>query len=75
MLTWPLRRQASTWEGIRACEELERQGIRCNLTLLFSFAQVGPLLTQTLLFLAWTMRMQAAALWTARLDPYPCTRP
>ena len=31
---------ASTWEGIRACETLEKQGIQCNLTLLFSFAQV-----------------------------------
>ena len=31
---------ASTWEGIRACETLEKQGINCNLTLLFSFAQV-----------------------------------
>lgn len=30
---------ASTWEGIKAAEELERQGIACNLTLLFSFAQ------------------------------------
>jgi len=30
---------ASTWEGIRAAEELEREGIRCNLTLLFAFAQ------------------------------------
>ena len=30
---------ASTWEGIRACEALEKQGIQCNLTLLFSFAQ------------------------------------
>jgi transaldolase len=30
---------ASTWEGIRAAEKLEREGIRCNLTLLFSFAQ------------------------------------
>ena len=30
---------ASTWEGIRAAEELEKQGIKCNLTLLFSFAQ------------------------------------
>jgi len=30
---------ASTWEGIRAAEILEKQGIRCNLTLLFSFAQ------------------------------------
>jgi transaldolase len=30
---------ASTWEGIRAAEILEKQGIRCNLTLLFSFTQ------------------------------------
>ena len=29
----------STWEGIRAAEALEREGIHCNLTLLFSFAQ------------------------------------
>lgn len=30
---------ASTWEGIRAAERLEREGIHCNLTLVFSFAQ------------------------------------
>lgn len=30
---------ASTWEGIQAARELEREGIRCNLTLLFSFCQ------------------------------------
>jgi len=30
---------ASTWEGIRAAELLENEGIHCNLTLLFSFAQ------------------------------------
>jgi transaldolase len=30
---------ASTWEGIRAAEALEKEGIHCNLTLLFSFAQ------------------------------------
>ena len=30
---------ASTWEGIRAAERLERRGIHCNLTLLFSFCQ------------------------------------
>jgi transaldolase len=30
---------ASTWEGIRAAEQLEKEGINCNLTLLFSFAQ------------------------------------
>ena len=30
---------ASTWEGIRAAEILEREGINCNLTLMFGFAQ------------------------------------
>ena len=30
---------AGTWEGIRAAERLELEGIHCNLTLLFSFAQ------------------------------------
>lgn len=30
---------ASTWEGIRAAEILSKEGIHCNLTLLFSFAQ------------------------------------
>src|SRR2546421_358514 len=30
---------ASTWEGIRAAERLEREHIHCNMTLLFSFAQ------------------------------------
>ena len=30
---------ASTWEGIRAARTLEREGIHCNMTLLFSFAQ------------------------------------
>ncbi|CAM8661086.1 MipB Transaldolase [Comamonadaceae bacterium] len=30
---------ASTWEGIKAAEQLERKGIRTNLTLLFAFCQ------------------------------------
>ena len=30
---------ASTWEGIRACEILQKEGIDCNLTLLFSKCQ------------------------------------
>lgn len=30
---------ASTWEGIKAAEILQKEGIRCNLTLLFSLAQ------------------------------------
>lgn len=32
---------ASTWEGIRAAERLEREGIHCNLTLLFGFHQAA----------------------------------
>lgn len=36
----PLTQIASTWEGIRACEMLQDEGIDCNMTLLFSFAQV-----------------------------------
>src|SRR6266446_2454461 len=30
---------ASTWEGIRAAESLQKEGINCNMTLLFSLAQ------------------------------------
>ena len=30
---------STTWEGIRAAAELEKEGIHCNMTLLFSFAQ------------------------------------
>jgi len=30
---------ASTWEGINAAEQLQKEGIRCNLTLLFSLPQ------------------------------------
>lgn len=32
---------ASTWEGIRAAEILEKEGIRCNMTLLFSLSQAA----------------------------------
>src|SRR5258708_33050095 len=32
---------ASTWEGIQAAAKLEREGIHCNMTLLFSFAQAA----------------------------------
>ena len=32
---------ASTWECIRAAEQLEKEGIRCNLTLLFNFEQAA----------------------------------
>lgn len=32
---------ASTWEGVEACRRLQQQGVDCNMTLLFSFGQVG----------------------------------
>ena len=32
---------AATWEGIRAAQQLEKEGIHCNMTLLFSFAQAA----------------------------------
>jgi len=32
---------ASTWEGIKAAESLQKDGINCNLTLLFSFSQAS----------------------------------
>lgn len=36
-----LIKTASTWEGIRAAEQLEKEGINCNLTLLFGFCQAA----------------------------------
>jgi len=36
-----LIKTASTWEGIRAAEQLEQQNINCNLTLLFGFSQAA----------------------------------
>jgi transaldolase len=36
-----LIKTASTWEGIRAAEELEKEDINCNLTLLFGFSQAA----------------------------------
>ena len=30
---------AATWEGVQACQQLQAQGINCNLTLMFHFAQ------------------------------------
>ena len=36
-----LIKMASTWEGIRAAEQLQKQHINCNLTLLFNFSQAA----------------------------------
>ncbi|EPJ44728.1 MAG: transaldolase [Osedax symbiont Rs1] len=36
-----LIKAASTWEGIQAAKQLEKEGINCNLTLLFGFGQAA----------------------------------
>jgi transaldolase len=33
---------ASTWEGIKSAEQLRKESINCNLTLLFSFLRQSP---------------------------------
>lgn len=67
---------ASTWEGIRAAETLEREGINCNLTLLFGFAQavacadVGVYLISPFVgrILDWYKQATGEA-YTAQTDP------
>ncbi len=68
---------ASTWEGIRAAEILEREGINCNLTLLFGFAQAqacadaGAYLISPFVgrILDWHRTQQPATDFTGDLDP------
>ena len=68
---------ASTWEGIRAAEALERDSIQCNLTLLFSFAQAvacaeaGVFLISPFVgrILDWHLAHGMAAPATAQDDP------
>lgn len=68
---------AATWEGIRAAEALEREGIHCNLTLLFSFAQAvacaeaGVFLISPFVgrILDWHLANGAARPATPRDDP------
>lgn len=68
---------ASTWEGIRAAEVLEKEGINCNLTLLFSFAQAracaeaGAYLISPFVgrILDWYKQNTAQKEYTAEQDP------
>lgn len=68
---------ASTWEGIRAAEVLEKEGIQCNLTLLFSFAQAvaaaeaGAFLISPFVgrILDWYKAHTGKAAYTAEEDP------
>jgi len=68
---------AATWEGIRAAEQLEKEGIRCNLTLLFSFvqavasAQVGAHLVSPFVgrILDWHLASSGRDSFPAEQDP------
>ena len=68
---------ASTWEGVRAAERLEAQGLHCNLTLLFSFpqavaaAEAGVTLISPFVgrILDWYKNNQSVAGYPADEDP------
>jgi transaldolase len=68
---------ASTWEGIRAAAELEREGIHCNLTLLFGMhqavacAEAGVTLISPFVgrILDWHVKDTGRKDWPAAEDP------
>lgn len=68
---------ASTWQGIRAAEVLEKEGIKCNLTLLFSFAQARACADANVFLISpfvgriydWYKKNQPNAVFTIANDP------
>ncbi|WP_166416870.1 transaldolase [Cochlodiniinecator piscidefendens] len=68
---------AATWEGIRAAEVLEAEGINCNLTLIFGFAQArasaeaGAYLISPFVgrILDWFKKANPGTEYTAETDP------
>lgn len=68
---------ASTWEGIQAAGELERRGIHCNLTLMFSLAQaiaaaeVGGTLISPFVgrIMDWYKKIEGVASYKPEADP------
>jgi len=68
---------AATWEGIRAAEVLEGEGINCNLTLIFGFAQAracaeaGVFLISPFVgrILDWYKKANPGTEYTAETDP------
>lgn len=68
---------ASTWEGIQAAKQLEKEGIQCNLTLLFSFpqavacAEAGAYLISPFVgrILDWHKKATGKAEYAAAEDP------
>ena len=72
-----LIKTAATWEGIRAAEVLEGEGINCNITLLFAFAQArasaeaGVFLISPFVgrILDWYKKTNPDTVYTAENDP------
>ena len=72
---------ASTWEGIKAAEILEKEGIHCNLTLLFSMpqavacAEAGTTLISPFVgrILDWYKTAQPDEDWSGANDPGVCS--
>lgn len=68
---------AATWEGIRAAEQLEKEGINCNLTLLFSFAQARACAEAGVFLISpfvgriydWYQKNQPSDTYVAEQDP------
>jgi len=68
---------AATWEGIKATETLEKQGINCNLTLIFSLSQaraaadVGAFLISPFVgrIYDWYMQKNNINAYNAEIDP------
>lgn len=68
---------AATWQGIRAAEVLEKEGINCNLTLLFSFAQARACADANVFLISpfvgriydWYKKNQPDTSFTAANDP------
>ena len=72
-----LIKAAATWEGIKAAEALEKEGINCNLTLIFNFAQAraaaeaGGFLISPFVgrILDWYKKINPGTEYTAKTDP------
>ncbi len=68
---------AATWQGIRAAETLEKEGIQCNLTLLFSFAQARACADAGVFLISpfvgriydWYRKNNPGTTWTVDNDP------
>lgn len=58
---------ATTWAGVQACKKLRKEGVDCNMTLLFSFAQVG---IWDVMAIMRVLVLQVAAVSSSRRHPF-----